>query len=266
MDSLSSTCIEKVGAKDVTIRSTGHEKMRITVMLTARANGTKCKPYILIPRKRPVKEVEQKIGSRAIVKYEGTSWMNTSLTVDFIKRSLGRSLFGRKRLLVWDSFKAHLTEETSTLLRNYNIFQAVVPGGCTKYIQAPDVCWNKPVKDRIGEEYDEWLETGPQELTRGGNPKPPPFETVIEWILKAWDSLSNELIEKSFKTCGITNKADGSEDNLIECFRPGRGCHEGLKLLSEKSQALPTLEQDEPEPEMSFEESDDEIVENDTGK
>ena len=31
----------------------------------------------------------------------------------------------------------------------------IIPGGCTKYIQAPDVCWNKPFKVRIAELYDQ---------------------------------------------------------------------------------------------------------------
>ena len=31
--------------------------------------------------------------------------------------------------------------------------------GCTKYIQAPDVNWNKPFKTICTEKYDKWLET-----------------------------------------------------------------------------------------------------------
>ena len=31
--------------------------------------------------------------------------------------------------------------------------------GCTKYIQAPDVNWNKPLKTICTEKYDKWFET-----------------------------------------------------------------------------------------------------------
>ncbi|KAI1691505.1 putative tigger transposable element-derived protein 1-like [Ditylenchus destructor] len=41
----------------VTVISTGHEHSRTTVVLTARSDGKKVKPMVLIPRKRPVKEV-----------------------------------------------------------------------------------------------------------------------------------------------------------------------------------------------------------------
>lgn len=40
-DMLSETTVETVGAKQVPIRTTGHEKMRVTVLLTARADGKK---------------------------------------------------------------------------------------------------------------------------------------------------------------------------------------------------------------------------------
>ena len=53
-------------------------------------------------------------------------------------------------------------------LKNKNI--VFVPGGCTKYIQAPDVSSNKPFKAYCSERYDEWLETiGIHKETDGGN-------------------------------------------------------------------------------------------------
>ena len=47
-----------------------------------------------------------------------------------------------------------LTDETLT----YSKIEAVIiPGGCTKYVQAPDVVWSRPFKDRIEERYDDWF-------------------------------------------------------------------------------------------------------------
>ena len=53
-----------------------------------------------------------------------------------------------------------------------------IPGGI-KYIQAPDVCWNKPFKQHCREQYDQWLsEEGllPTNFTSCGNVKRPPVE------------------------------------------------------------------------------------------
>ena len=42
-------------------------------------------------------------------------------------------------------------------VKENNTDMVVVPGGCTKYIQAPDVCWNAPLKELVTERYDEWM-------------------------------------------------------------------------------------------------------------
>ena len=53
------------------------------------------------------------------------------------------------------------------VLAKLKIDQAVVPGGCTKYVQAPDVCWNQPFKADISCQHEEWLFNGEKEYTRG---------------------------------------------------------------------------------------------------
>ena len=50
-------------------------------------------------------------------------------------------------------------------LKEMIVDSVIVPGGCTKYIHAPIVCWNKPFNVRMTELYDQF--------TEGGNMKPP---------------------------------------------------------------------------------------------
>ena len=96
----------------------------------------------------------------------------------------------------------------------------MVPGGCNKYIQVPDDSWNKPFKAYCTEKYDEWLETvGIHQVTDGGNMKPPPRSTIVNWILDSWMELPSESIRKSFKACALTSATDGSEDKEIHCFK-----------------------------------------------
>ena len=77
-------------------------------------------------------------------------------------------------------------------------------GQCTKYIQAPDVSWNKPFKARVTEQYDDWLANGIHEYIVGGNMEPASRRKVIEWILNSWKSMPVELIAKSFRSCALT--------------------------------------------------------------
>ena len=107
-------------------------------------------------------------------------WMNDDLTTDYLRRVMGKLAF-KKRILVWDAYQCHLSEATKSELRHgYNISTAVIPGGCTKFLQAPDVCWNKPFKDKLHELYDSWMAGNEQkEYTKGGNLKLPSFELVL---------------------------------------------------------------------------------------
>ena len=59
IEPVANTTINLSGAKEIPIKSTGAENVRITVILTARGDGAKMNPYIVIPRKRPIKEVDQ---------------------------------------------------------------------------------------------------------------------------------------------------------------------------------------------------------------
>ena len=48
-----------------------------------------------------------------------------------------------------------------------------------------------------------------------GKNRVPSKELVLTWINHAWNEILGDLIQKSFKSCGITNALDGSEDNAV---------------------------------------------------
>ena len=111
----------------------------------------------------------------------------------------------------------------------------MIPGGGTRYIQAPDVSWNKPFKQHCTDYYDEWLASkGLYEETECGNLKAPPRKDVIEWILAAWGKLTKEMIKESFVYCAVTCATDGSQDEEITCFKSDNPCSDGLKMLKEQ--------------------------------
>ena len=203
-------------------------------MLCARASGGKCKPFVLLPRKRPVPAIVQRFYGKLLLVWAGKVWMDISLTEEFLRRAIGPLSFG-KRLLVWDSFQCHLSNETKAVLTELKVHQAVVPGGYTKYVQPPDVSWNQPFKAAITRFHEDLMLSGTKEFTAGGNPRPPPVKTYLQWVSDAWDSLSPDLIKESFKACGITNSIDGSEGSFVRCFKAHGPIPEGLEVLKAKS-------------------------------
>ena len=116
---------------------------------------------------------------------------------------------------------------------------SIVPRGCTKYIQAVDVSWNKPFKALATEKYDQWLvEEGINQLSSAGNLKPPLRSTIVNWILEAWEEVSPKTIKKSYKSSALNLATDGSEDNLNHCFKEGEPCKAREKILQSQLSIL----------------------------
>ena len=119
---------------------------------------------------------------------------------------------------------------------------ALIPGVCTKYVQAPDVVWNKTFKGHIMESYDEWLASGVHQYIEAGNVKPASRHLVVKWILESWNRFEQNLIIKSFKSCRLNLKTDGSKDHLIHCFKEGQPYANGLDILKEQQNMLSKAE------------------------
>nr|CAD2134366.1 unnamed protein product [Meloidogyne enterolobii]CAD2140475.1 unnamed protein product [Meloidogyne enterolobii]CAD2166879.1 unnamed protein product [Meloidogyne enterolobii]CAD2178924.1 unnamed protein product [Meloidogyne enterolobii]CAD2180845.1 unnamed protein product [Meloidogyne enterolobii] len=64
-----------------------------------------------------------------------------------------------------------------------------------------------------------------------GNPRPPPIQTYMQWIVEAWNVVTKENIINSFKYCGLTNKTNGAEDDEIHCFKINGPVSEGRAQL-----------------------------------
>ena len=233
-DMLSSTTVDKVGTKTISMKTTGHEKLKVSVCLAAKGDGTKLKPLIVF--KGAVKEsklLDAEFKACCRVTSSSNAWMNEELTELWVDNILGSFSF-RRRLLSWDTFSCHFTDKIKTKLSKNKVDVALVPGGCTKYIQPPDISWNKPFKQFVTEQYDRWMAEGVHALTAAGNMKAPPRRKIVAWILDAWRQLEKEVIIKSFRCRGLCISADGSEDDEIHCFKINQPCEKGkerLKLL-----------------------------------
>lgn len=52
-------------------------------------------------------------------------------------------------------------------------------------------------------------------LTKCGHVKVTSLLTVCQWVKKAWNEVSQEIVEQSFKKCDISNAIDGTEDDTL---------------------------------------------------
>ena len=57
--------------------------------------------------------------------------------------------------------------------------------------------------------------TGPFEFTPAGKKKAPSRNLILRWIKQSWSEIPEEMVRKSFLTCGTFNALDGTEDDAI---------------------------------------------------
>ena len=56
---------------------------------------------------------------------------------------------------------------------------------------------------------------GPFIYTPSGKKPVPGKEHVLQWVKKAWQEISTELLIRSFNSCGISNVLDGTGDDAV---------------------------------------------------
>ena len=171
------------------MKSCGAEKRSFTVKLAVAADGKKLIDCCILSFVIGVKE-----------------WIRTRMP---------RNPTGERSLLVWDSFRAHLTESVKEALQQRSIDVAVIPGGLTPVLQPLDKCLNVPFKENMRRKYLSWMVTGPFKFTPAGKKKAPSRNLVLRWIKQSWREIPEEMVRKSFLPCGISNALDGTEDDVI---------------------------------------------------
>jgi hypothetical protein len=160
-DMPANTTVDTKGSKSVLVKTTGHEKLRITVMLSVLADGRKLTPFVILRRKNLPKE---KLPTRIIFKCYEKGRFTEELMVEWLKEvwhTRPGALLNKRQMLILDAFKGHLTEEVKTVASNLlNTDLVIIPGGMNSQLQVLDVVVNKPFKDRLRCLYGEWLLSG----------------------------------------------------------------------------------------------------------
>ena len=209
------TTVDKVGSKTVSVKTTGHERQHFTVVLACQANGKKIRPLVIFKRKNMPKET---FPPGVVVKVHPKGWMDEALIKVWLDEVFMRRPGGLLKpisLLVWDMFRAHCCDSVKEKLKEYRTRQAVIPGGCTSVLQPLDVSINKPFKTYLRKLWNTWMVSGEKEFTKSGAMKRPGLSLAVQWVKEAWESISEDIIIKSFKKCGISNALDGTEDEIL---------------------------------------------------
>ena len=81
-DMVSSTTVDKTGSKDVPLKTTGHEKVKVSVCFAAKGDGTKLKPFVVFAvAKHESKALHEEYKRQCSVASSTNGWMNEELTL-----------------------------------------------------------------------------------------------------------------------------------------------------------------------------------------
>lgn len=127
---------------------------------------------------------------------------------------------GRPALLVYDSFKAHLTDLVNDAFAKANTTICVIPGGCTSILQPLDGSLNKPFKACLRESWSDYILQHVKEVDEDNPQKILPTavkQDILNWIEEGCQYLKDNraMIQKSFIVTGVSNALGGHEDNMI---------------------------------------------------
>lgn len=82
VDMPGNSTLEEVGSRTVAIKTTGHEKARFTVVLGARADGSRMHPLVIFKGKRKEKALDRITG--VVVQMQENAWTNEEIALRWL--------------------------------------------------------------------------------------------------------------------------------------------------------------------------------------
>ena len=194
--------VNAAGRRHVSLRSTGFASMRNTILLAVTASGKKLRP-VIIHKKTGESGCHFELKNGCYICYNEKAWVNGELIKKWIDLAFPPVSAANGKALVWDSCRAHIANTVKEYMKRRGINNIVIPGGLTPYVQAGDLGIYKSFQDKISPIIAAWKQSDEVERTRGNNPKPPKIETIIKWVMSAWNQVNESVILNSVKGAGF---------------------------------------------------------------
>jgi transposase-like protein len=210
------------GSKQIRIKTTGNTKKGATVALCCSATGIKLPALLIFKEKGGVfgRHVAAGLQEAHNVRIQASKngWMTQELYHWWLRNIFGAG--DEIRMLVVDSYRAHMTQNSVNVVADEcDACLIFIPAGCTSLVQPLDVVVNRAFKDEMRKQWGNWISEN-RPLTIAGNLKSATRQDVINFVSRAWDSISIETIRLGFLRCGIANNLDGSEDQELADYIP----------------------------------------------
>ena len=118
-------------------------------------------------------------------------------------------------LLIMDQASKHITKDIIKEIEKYDTEIIFVPRGMTRILQPLDDTINKPFKILIRKKYAEYCCNKNLSYVKISN------NLIINWVSDIWwdeFAINQIMIKNSFRTTGISNNLNGSENLLFKAY------------------------------------------------
>lgn len=137
----------------------GDEKKKVTCVLTITASGELLRPMIIFNKKEVLNFVSDDYLSNPVFCWSKNGWMDSDIMEVWFKKVVLPYVKGRRALIVFDSFRAHVSKKFQDLLLKYDkIDLEIIPGGLTFLLQPLDVIVNKGFKAMLRKNWALYLQ------------------------------------------------------------------------------------------------------------
>ncbi len=126
------------------------------------------------------------------------AWIDEQLVHYWIDNILGTDITtspcGIIPIVILDSYKAHFMHSVVNRIKDLRAKVWYIPGGCTSLCQPVGIGFNKPLKDHICAQWEEWI------IHKGlVSKKPLTHEQDIDWTVNAYNSIPNEIVRNAWR-------------------------------------------------------------------
>lgn len=122
------------------------------------------------------------------------------------------------------SASAHRAKDMKKFLAQQRVDQVMIPAGMTGYLQSLDIATNKPFKDYLRLEINDYIENRMVRNQRGNFIKPS-LQEVVRWVKNAWNKIPNDTVANALrssylnKTCSFKDTAIAKHDMFLKIYK-----------------------------------------------
>lgn len=211
--------LELKSKKVVSRLSSGKEKERFTLAISACSNGSLLPPFVIFKTAKPkgktdkdypsneiakldpdVQKALDRLGGMAVQNYSG--WNTKRIMKEYYIPFYAKTSH-KNSLLVMDNHSSHVCQDTTNELDKKEINYIFLAPNTTPITQPIDINLTAAIKSKIKKYFHDWLIDNEDKVITYNEKKKkykfisPTKSLIMTWILKAYEELDARLVAKS---------------------------------------------------------------------